>query len=92
MWLETWEPSRTQFDLPPGSGVAEGDDLGGADKGEVERVEEEDDVFATVVLKADLLELSWKKVSNFDFKTLWVWIQTLFKYISTFYRLNSGTP
>ena len=50
MWLETWEIPRAQFELAPGSGVAEGDDLGGADEGEVERVEEEDNVFATIVL------------------------------------------
>ena len=48
-------------EIAPGSGVAEGDDLGGADEGEVERVEEENDVFATVVLQADFLELTWKK-------------------------------
>ena len=46
------------FKISPGSGVAEGDDLGGADEGEVERVEEEDDVFALVVRQADLLELT----------------------------------
>ena len=46
------------FKISPGSGVAEGDDLGGADEGEVERVEEEDDVFAPIVPKADLLELT----------------------------------
>ena len=46
------------FKISPGSGVAEGDDLGGADEGEVERVEEEDDVFALIVRETNLLELT----------------------------------
>merc|ERR1719188_2539839 len=46
----------------PGSGVAEGDDLGGADEGEVEGVEEEDDIFTTVVRQTDLLELTYERV------------------------------
>ena len=49
---------ETNFKISPGGGVAEGDDLGGADECEVERVEEEDDVFALVVRQADLLELT----------------------------------
>ena len=44
----------------PARGVAEGDDLGGTNKGEVQRIEEEDDVLTTVVLQADLLKLTWK--------------------------------
>ena len=60
-WLETREISWAKFEIAPGSGVAEGDDLSGADEGEVERVEEENDVFTTVVLQADFLELTWKK-------------------------------
>ena len=38
--------------------VIECEDLGGADEGEVERVEEEDDVFALIVRETDLLELT----------------------------------
>ena len=38
--------------------VIERDNLGGADEGEVQGVEEEDHVFALVVIKTDLLELS----------------------------------
>merc|ERR1719367_2002886 len=40
----------------PGA-VIEGDDLSGADKGEVQGVEEEDHILALVVIQADLPEL-----------------------------------
>src|SRR5437867_12389397 len=42
--------------LEGGVPLGEGDDLGRADEGEVERVEEEDDVPAFVVRQGDLLE------------------------------------
>ena len=38
--------------------VIEGDDLRWTDEGEVERVEEEDDILALVIVQADLFELS----------------------------------
>ena len=38
--------------------LGEGDDLGGADEGEVERVEEEDDVLSFVVVQAHLFKVS----------------------------------
>ena len=38
--------------------VVESQDLGGADEGEVERVEEEDEVLAEVVRQLELLELA----------------------------------
>ena len=38
--------------------VAEGDDLGRADKGEVERIEEEDDPLSTIILQSYFLEVT----------------------------------
>lgn len=37
--------------------VREGDNFSGADKGEIQRVEEENDIFALVIFQGDLLEL-----------------------------------
>ena len=48
----------TVVGLKLSSSVIERDDLGGADKGEVKGVEEEDDILAEVVDKADVFEVA----------------------------------
>ena len=56
--------------------VIEGDDLGGADEGEVQRVEEEDNVLALVVVQRDLLELSLDNSSSCELGGSHLWLKS----------------
>ena len=61
--------------------VVEGDDLGGTDEGEVQRVEEEDDVLALVVVQGDLLELSLDNSSSLELGGRHLWLKSHYFYL-----------
>ena len=56
--------------------VRKGNDLGGTDEGEVQRVEEEDDVLALVVVQGYLLELSLDNSSSLELGGRHLWLKS----------------
>jgi len=65
----------TVVGLKLSSSVIERDDLGGADKGEVKGVEEENDILAFVVIKTDFFELSVDNSSSLELWCGHLWLK-----------------
>merc|ERR1712198_244252 len=65
----------TVVGLKLSSSVIERDDLGGADKGEVKGVEEENDILAFVAIKTDFFELSVDNSSSLELWCSHLWLK-----------------